>query len=154
MAVVGANERIDAAPQSWSGVTPQPRLQSGCVGHCHEVSTGTMYRGFPLDQRQELHQGLSLHGIIPSLAETGCTPGWALNSKYLAISETRLTNFVCQLFRPMKIGRGEIRNLIRGVALLTRCQVACYDLAKLRVTEKSSSQSINKRSKMGNCRCD
>jgi hypothetical protein len=64
-----------------------------------------------------------------------CAPDWTLNSKYLAISKTRLTYFGGQLLRAMKVGRSEIGSLIRGVAVLTRCQVGCYDLAKLRVID-------------------
>src|SRR5260370_1223929 len=58
-----------------------------------------------------------------------CAPNWTLNSKYLAISKTSFTNFGCQFFRAMEVGSREISSLIRRVAVLTRCQVTCYDLA-------------------------
>jgi hypothetical protein len=67
-----------------------------------------------------------------------CVPHWTLDSKYLDISKTSLADFGCQLFSAMEVGSREINRLIRGVAVLARCQVTCYDLAKLRVTEKPS----------------
>jgi hypothetical protein len=70
-------------------------LQSRCVGHCHQVSTGTVGRGLSLNESQGLHQALPLRGVIPSLAEMRCAPHWTLNSKYLDIRKIGLMNFGC-----------------------------------------------------------
>jgi len=83
-----------------------------------------------------------------------CAPDWTLNSKNLDASKTSFTNFGSQFFRAMEVGSREISSLIRRVAVLTRCQVICYNLAKVRITEESSRQPVNKRSKTRNRGCD
>src|SRR5205807_6781477 len=129
-------------------------LTSHTLSHFQQVSTGTMGRGLSLNSSQELHQALSLRGVIPSLAEMRCAPHWTLNSKYFDITKTGVMNFGCQLFRAMEVGSREISSLIRRVAVLTCRQVTCYDLAKLSITKESSRQSVDERSKTRNCGCD
>jgi hypothetical protein len=72
----------------------------------------------------------------------------------LDISKASFMNFGRQLFGAMEVGSREIGCLIRPVAVLTSCQVTCYDLAKLTITKESSRQSVNKRGKTRNCGCD
>src|SRR6267378_7761736 len=107
------------------------------MGHRHEVGTGSLHGRFSLDQRQKLHQALSLYWVAPSLIEQSGTPNRAFDRNDLDIAKTASMNFGCQVLGAMKVGGGEVGWVVRRIAVLTRRDILRNDLAKFSVSKKT-----------------
>jgi hypothetical protein len=107
------------------------------MGHCHKVGTGSLHGRFSLDQRQKLHQALSLYRVVPSLMDQSGTPNRAFDRNDLDIAKTGSMNFGCQVFGAMKVGCREVGWVVRRIAVLTRRDILRNDLAKLSVSKKT-----------------
>src|SRR5579884_2976887 len=77
-------------------------------------------RSLALGLARHVQQKVAFLAIGPALFEIRREPRDALHRKYLDAIESRLPDLRRELFRAMKIRRGEVVNIIRGVAVLSR----------------------------------
>lgn len=98
---------------------------------------------FPLDQREKIHQALSLCRFSQNLTDHGPTPCRTFDGKDLDIGESGVVNFGRQFLRAMKIRRREVGWVICRIAVLTGGEVRCNNFAKLCISKEAAREPID-----------